>query len=51
MGSNEGTLLLPSGVSNPLKTDWQRHPRLQRYLELGIFDDAPCRDHSLDFQS
>ena len=34
-------LLLPSRVSNPLKTDWQRHVLASSgYLELGMIDDA-----------
>ena len=41
LGSNEGTLLTPSRISNPLKTDWQRHVLASSgYLELGMFDDA-----------
>jgi lipopolysaccharide biosynthesis regulator YciM len=41
MGSNEGALLTPSRISNPLKTDWQRYVLASSgYLELGMFDDA-----------
>ena len=41
MGCNQGGLLLPPRVSNPLKTDWQRHVLASSgYLELGMFDDA-----------
>ena len=41
MGGNQGTLLPSSRVSDPLKTDWQRHVLASSgYLELGIFDDA-----------
>jgi hypothetical protein len=41
MDSNEGALLLPSRVSNALKSDWQRHVlACSGYLELGMFDDA-----------
>ena len=40
MGSHEGALLLPSGVSNALKI-WQRHAlACSGYIELGMFDDA-----------
>jgi lipopolysaccharide biosynthesis regulator YciM len=41
MGSNEGALLTPSRISNPLKSDWQRHVLASSgYLELGMFDAA-----------
>ena len=41
LGSHKGALFLPSRVSNPLKTDWQRHVLASSgYLELGMFDDA-----------
>ena len=41
MGSNEGSLLLPPGISNSLKADWQRHVLASSgYLELGMFDAA-----------
>jgi Flp pilus assembly protein TadD len=41
MGSNEGSFLLPPGISNSLKADWQRHVLASSgYLELGMFDDA-----------
>jgi Flp pilus assembly protein TadD len=41
MGSNEGALLTPPRVSDPLKSDWQRHVLASSgYLELGMFDDA-----------
>ena len=41
MGSNEGALLTPSRISNPLKTEWQRHVLISSgYLELGMLDDA-----------
>ena len=41
LGSHEGALFLPPSVSNPLKTDWQRHVLASGgYLELGMFDDA-----------
>ena len=41
LGSNEGTLLLSSRISNSLKSDWQRHVLASSgYLELGMFDDA-----------
>jgi len=39
LGSNEGALLTPSRISNPLKSDWQRHVVASSgYLELGMFD-------------
>jgi hypothetical protein len=41
MGSNEGALLTPSRISNPLKTEWRRHVLASSgYLELGMFDAA-----------
>jgi hypothetical protein len=41
MGSNEGALLTPPRVSDPLKSDWQRHVLASSgYLELGMFDSA-----------
>jgi lipopolysaccharide biosynthesis regulator YciM len=41
MGNNEGALLTPSRISNPLKSDWQRHVLASSgYLELGMFDAA-----------
>jgi tetratricopeptide (TPR) repeat protein len=41
LGSHEGSLFLPSRVSNPLSGDWQRHVLASSgYLELGMFDDA-----------
>jgi Flp pilus assembly protein TadD len=41
MGNNEGALLTPSRISNPLKSDWQRHVLASSgYLELGMFDSA-----------
>ena len=41
LGGHEGALFLPPRVSNPLKTDWQRHVLASSgYLELGMFDDA-----------
>jgi Flp pilus assembly protein TadD len=40
VGGHEGAFLLPS-VSNPLRTEWQRHVLASSgYLELGMFDDA-----------
>ena len=41
LGGHEGAFCLSSRVSNPLKTDWQRHVLASSgYLELGMFDDA-----------
>ena len=41
MGSYEGSLLLPPGISNSLKADWQKHVLASSgYLELGMFDAA-----------
>jgi lipopolysaccharide biosynthesis regulator YciM len=41
MGSNEGALLTPSRISDPFKSNWQRHVLASSgYLELGMFDDA-----------
>jgi hypothetical protein len=41
MGSNEGAFLTPPRVSDPLKSDWQRHVLASSgYLELGMFDSA-----------
>jgi len=37
----KAVLFLPPRVSNPLKTDWQRHVLASSgYLELGMFDAA-----------
>jgi Flp pilus assembly protein TadD len=41
MGCNEGSFLLPPGISNSLKADWQKHVLASSgYLELGMFGDA-----------
>jgi hypothetical protein len=41
MGCNEGSFLLPPGISNSLKTEWQGHVLASSvYLELGMFDAA-----------
>jgi hypothetical protein len=41
VGGYNGALLPPSRVSNPLKSDWQKHVLASSgYLELGMFDDA-----------
>jgi hypothetical protein len=39
--SHKGSPFLAPGVSNSLKSDWQRHvPASSGYVELGMFDDA-----------
>jgi hypothetical protein len=41
LGGHKGAFCLSSRVSNPLKTDWQRHVLASSgYLELGMFDAA-----------
>ena len=41
LGGHEGAFCLSSRVSNPLKTDWQKHVLPSSgYLELGMIDDA-----------
>jgi hypothetical protein len=41
MGGCKGALFTASRVSNPLKTDWQRHVLASSgYLELEMFDAA-----------
>jgi hypothetical protein len=41
LGGHESSFCLSPRVSDPLKTDWQRHVlACSGYLELGMFDDA-----------